>query len=234
MLSQDEAKKQVGYAAAAHVEDSMLLGLGTGSTVAFFLDALGERIKNEGLKVAGVPTSEATASKARALKIPLFDLAGDTTLDLAVDGADELDDHINLIKGGGGALLREKIVAAASRRFLVIADASKRVQNLGAFPLPVEIIRFGAEKTLSHIQAALAPLLPQFTLSLRHDSRGNIVVTDEGHFLIDVAAGLLPDPVAVQEALLPIPGVVEHGLFLGFSKEALLAGPMGVITLTRS
>ena len=231
-MTSDQYKRQAAEHAIALVESDMTLGLGTGSTAAHFVDLLGQRVK-EGLKVVCVPTSEATRAQAERLGIPLTDLDQCPSLDLTVDGADEIDPELRLIKGGGGALLGEKIVAMASDRMLVIADHSKRVATLGAFPLPVEIVRFGARATRSLVQALAAEAGCSAEIGLRLRPDGQPFVTDSGHFILDCAFGRIAEPEALDEALKLVPGVVENGLFLGIADAAIVAGPDGVIVLDR-
>jgi len=228
----DQYKRQAAEHAIALVDDGMALGLGTGSTAAHFVDLLGRRVK-EGLKVACVPTSEATRAQAERLSIPLIDLDRQPALDLTIDGADEIDPELRLIKGGGGALLREKIVAMASGRMVVIADHSKRVATLGAFPLPVEIVRFGATTTRNLIEALAAEAGCTGEMVLRVQPDGQPFVTDGGHLILDCAFGRIADPEALDEALKLVPGVVESGLFLGVADAAIVAGPDGVVVLDR-
>jgi len=230
MSDADTWKRQAAEAALAHVRDGMRLGLGTGSTAAHFVRALGLRVR-AGLNVAGVPTSEATAALARAEGIPLTSLDETPELDLTVDGADEIGPGLDLIKGGGAALLREKIVAAASRAMLVIADHSKRVPVLGAFPLPVEVVPFGLAATTRKVEAAVARLGLSGAITLRRRD-GATVLTDGGHYLLDAALGSIPDPAALARSLSAIPGVVDHGLFIGLATRAVLAGPAGITELT--
>ncbi len=209
----------------------MRLGLGSGSTARHFVDLLGARVKG-GLSIVGVPTSEATRAQAQALGVPLATLDEYPELDLTVDGADEVDDALRLIKGGGGALLREKIVASASRRMIVIADASKYVARLGEFPLPVEVVAFGLAATRRHIERAGADLGCRGPVNLRRARQGGeAFVTDGGHYILDCAFGAIADPEALAEALKSIPGVVEHGLFIGLASAAILAGEGGLKVL---
>ncbi len=225
-------KSEAARAALAHVEDGMRLGIGTGSTAEEFVKLLAERV-DQGLKVVGVPTSERTAALCVQLGVPLSSLDELPELDLTIDGADEVDAELSLIKGGGGALLREKIVAAASRRMIVIADRSKRVATLGAFPLPIEVNRFGLKASELAISRAAANLGLSGPLTVR--TRGGApFVTDGGHFIIDASFGRIPDPRALSSALHTIPGVVEHGLFLGMASAAILAGPQGIEVLGRA
>ncbi|MBY6241744.1 ribose-5-phosphate isomerase RpiA [Methylosinus sp. Sm6] len=228
----DDMKKRAAAAALGAVAPGMRLGLGTGSTAAHFVALLGERVR-EGLNVLCVPTSERTRAQAEALAIPLATLDEAPQLDLTVDGADEFDSALRLIKGGGGALLREKIVAAASRRLIVVADATKRVNSLGAFPLPVEIDAFGAKSTLGHVERAAAALGLAGEVRLRMRPDGHVFVTDGGHLVLDCAFGSIPHPEALADRLVAIPGVVEHGLFIGLATAVVVAGREGVETLGR-
>lgn len=223
-------KKEVGRAAAVQVESGMRLGIGTGSTAEAFVRALAVRI-GEGLRIVGVPTSERTAALCRELGVPLSTLEEVPELDLTIDGADEMDAQLRLVKGGGGALLREKIVAAASARMLVIADASKKVETLGAFPLPIEVNGFGIVSSLIAIEKAGSLLGLTGSLALRKIGESPFV-TDGGHLIVDASFGRIPDPEALSAALHAIPGVVEHGLFLGLASAALLAGTDGIERVT--
>jgi ribose 5-phosphate isomerase A len=225
-------KIEAARAALAYVEDGMRLGIGSGSTAEEFVKLLAERVEG-GLKVIGVPTSERTAALCVRLGVPLSSLDETPELDLTIDGADEVDGDLSLIKGGGGALLREKIVAAASARMIVIADRSKRVATLGAFPLPIEVNRFGLKASELAIGRAAAALGLSGPLSLRMRD-GAPFITDGGHFIIDASFGRIPDSRALSGALHEIPGVVEHGLFLGMASAAVLAGPDGIETLSRA
>lgn len=207
-------------AALEEVRPGMKLGLGSGRTAEAFVSLLGERVR-AGLAVAGVPSSERTAGLAVAAGIPLISLDDEPALDLTVDGADEIGPSLGLVKGGGGALLREKIVAAASSRMVVVADAGKLVDDLGAFPLPIEVVPFGLAATRAAIEAAAARLGLSGPLSLRRrDER--LFVTDGGHHILDASFGRIPDPAALAAALDVIPGVVEHGLFLGLASAAII------------
>jgi ribose 5-phosphate isomerase A len=231
-MTSDQYKRQAAEHAIALVDDGMALGLGTGSTAAHFVDLLGLRVK-EGLKVVCVPTSEATRAQAERLEIPLIDLDRRPSLDLTVDGADEIDPQLRLIKGGGGALLREKIVAMASDRMVVIADHSKRVAVLGAFPLPVEIVRFGATATRNMVEALAAEAGCTGGITLRIRADGAPYLTDSGHFILDCAFDRIAEPEALDAALKAIPGVVENGLFLDIADAAIVAGPSGIVLLDR-
>lgn len=223
-------KIEAARAALAYVEDGMKLGIGTGSTAEEFVRLLAVRV-GAGLKVIGVPTSERTAALCNELGVPLTTLDDEPALDLVIDGADEIDPQLSLIKGGGGALLREKIVAAASRRMIVIADKSKLVSELGAFPLPVEVNRFGLKATELAISAAVAGLGLNCDFGLRMTG-DEPFVTDGGHLIIDASFGRIRDARALSEALHAIPGVVEHGLFLGLADVAIVAAENGIETIT--
>ena len=230
MTTADDWKRQAAAEALKLVAPGMRLGLGTGSTAAHFVSLLGERVK-AGLDVVCVPTSNVTAAQALSLGIKLTTLDETPELDLTVDGADELDNELRLIKGGGGALLREKIVAAASQRLVIIADASKRVRQLGAFPLPVEIVRFGHVATRNMVRDLAADVGCSGDITLRKAADGQLFVTDNGNYILDCAFGSIEDPELLDEALKIAPGVVENGLFLGLADLAFLAGPGGVLTL---
>ena len=225
-----QLKIEAARVALSHVEDGMRLGIGTGSTAEEFVRLLAVRIDEERLSVIGVPTSERTAELCDALGVRLTTLDETPELDLTIDGADEIDARLSLIKGGGGALLREKIVAAASARMVVIADATKVVDTLGRFPLPIEINAFGLRATSRAIEKAAAGLGLEGPLSLRMKGE-NPFVTDGGHFILDASFGRIQDPQALGNALLAIPGVVEHGLFIGLADVAIVADAGGVRTL---
>jgi ribose 5-phosphate isomerase A len=225
----EELKRRAAEAVLAYVEDGMRLGLGSGSTAALFVSLLGERVA-AGLTVVGVAASEATASIARKAGVPLATLDEEPALDLDVDGADEIGPGLSLIKGGGGALLREKIVAEASARMIVIADHGKKVKTLGAFPLPIEVARFGMIATSRAIERAAEALGLSAEISVRARG-GSPFVTDNGNLILDASFGRIPDPEALAEKLSCIPGVMEHGLFLGYADLALVASPEGVAEL---
>ena len=227
MTTADTQKLAAAERALTFVEAGMRLGLGTGSTAAKFVDLLGKRVK-QGLEVVCVPTSEATRMQAAALGIVLATLDEVPFLDLTIDGADELDDQLRLIKGGGGALLREKIVATASDRMIVIADASKRVVTLGAFPLPVEVVRFGVTATRNMIEMLAFDAGCEGEIKMRLGRDNQPFVTDGNNYIFDCAFGRIEDPESLDEALKFIPGVVENGLFLGIADIAVIAGPGGV------
>ena len=228
----DALKRQAAAKALEDVRDGMQLGLGTGSTAKHFVDLLGEKVA-AGMKVVGVPTSEATRIQAEQCKIPLTTLDAIDRLDLTVDGADEVDGALNLIKGGGGALLREKIVAAASDRMIVIADETKWVDVLGRFPLPVEVIPFGLAATQRMIAKAFAESGVSGQMVLRKGKDGHVFVTDGGHWIIDAHLGRIPDAPRLAGLLNPIPGVVEHGLFIGLATTTILAGAQGIRVVAR-
>jgi ribose 5-phosphate isomerase A len=231
-MSADTWKQQAAERALQFVEDGMSLGLGTGSTAARFVDLVGQRVK-AGLKVKCVPTSEATRAQAERLGIPLTTLDDTPFLDLTVDGADEIDGQLRLIKGGGGALLREKIVATASQRMVVITDASKVVVTLGKFPLPVEVVRFGLAATRNMVEVLAADAGCEGEVKLRLAADGRPFETDSANLILDCAFGQIPDPEALEDALKLVPGVVESGLFLGIADAAVIAGPDGVVVLDR-
>jgi ribose 5-phosphate isomerase A len=228
----DSWKLQAAERALAAVEDGMLVGLGSGTTAARFVDLLGERVR-QGLSVTCVPTSESTRAQAERLGVALTTLDDVPFLDLTVDGADELDSHLRLIKGGGGALLREKIVAVASQRMLVIADATKHVGTLGNFPLPVEVVRFGLAATRNLLGAVAADAGCSGEIRLRRGRDGEPFVTDGGNVLFDCVFGRIDNPEALDLALKSVPGVVENGLFLGIADAAIIAGADGVSMIER-
>ena len=228
----DGLKRQAAAKALEHVRDGMKLGLGTGSTAKHFVELLGEKVA-AGMRVIGVPTSEATRLDAERCKIPLTTLDAIDHLDLTIDGADEIDPALNLIKGGGGALLREKIVAAASDRMIVIADDTKWVDVLGRFPLPVEVIPFGLAATQRAISKAFAESGVSGQMVVRNGKDGDVFVTDGGHWIVDAHLGRIEDAPRLAGLLSLIPGVVEHGLFIGLSSTAVLAGAQGIRVVER-
>ena len=223
----DNQKKSAALAALDEVKEGMKLGLGTGSTAEHFVRALGERVA-DGLNVICVPTSKQTATLATSLNIKLSTLDELPELDLTIDGADELDDQLQLIKGGGGALLREKIVASASKSMVVIADASKQVEQLGKFPLPVEVVSFGLGAT----KIALSNLFQTFGLNgdlkLRINTSNEPFKTDGGNYIIDCHLNRINDVATLESKLNHIPGVVENGLFVGLASKAYIGGPENV------
>jgi ribose 5-phosphate isomerase A len=217
----DAQKRAAAVRAVDFIKDGMKLGLGTGSTAEAFLEALVPRLR-AGLSVVGTPTSERTAEKARALGIPLEELDTLGTLDITIDGADEADHALNLIKGGGGALLREKIVAASSKQMIVIADAAKLVQRLGAFPLPVEVVTFGHATTVRRIKAvAHAFGYPHMEPVLRMKDYAPYR-SDNGNYIYDCPLGPMNDAPSLAVALSTVPGVVDHGLFIGIATTLIL------------
>ena len=228
----DELKRQAAARALEFVADGMKLGLGTGSTAKHFVELLGMRVR-AGLDVIGVPTSEATRADAIRCGIALTTLDDVDRLDLTVDGADEIDPSLNLIKGGGGALLREKIVAAASDRMIVIADETKWVEMLGRFPLPIEVIPFGLAATQRAMARAFAESGVSGQMVIRKGKDGHVFVTDGGHWIVDAHLGRITDAPRLAGLLTAIPGVVEHGLFIGLAGVAILAGSQGIRVMER-
>jgi ribose 5-phosphate isomerase A len=229
-VTSEDYKRQAAEHAIQLVEDGMTLGLGTGSTAAYFIDLVGQRVR-DGLKLACVPTSEWTRARAEALGIPLIDFNRHPSLDLAVDGADEIDPQLRLIKGRGGALLHEKIVATASERMVVIADHSKRVETLGASPLPVEVVPFGLGATRTMVEILAGDAGCTGRIELRMTPEGPPFLTDSGNYILDCAFGRIDQPEALGAMLRLVPGVVENGLFLSIADAAIVAGPDGVVVL---
>src|SRR5262245_58084169 len=228
-----EAQKRAAAARALEfVRPGMRLGLGTGSTARPFVELLAERVQ-AGLDVIGVPTSEATRAQAERLGVPLTSLDETPELDLTIDGADEIAADLSLIKGGGGALLREKIVASASARLVIIADESKWVSTVGRFPLPVEVVPFGLAATRRKVEAATAAAGCPGPALLRRAKDGHLFVTDGGHWILDAALERIPDPRSLADRLDRIAGVVEHGLFIGLAHIAIIAGSSGVRVVER-
>ena len=232
-MSQQVMKIEAARAALDFVEDGMKLGIGTGTTAEEFVKLLAERVEG-GLDIIGVPTSERTAKLCLQLGVPLSTLEETPALDLTIDGADEVDGSLGLIKGGGGALLREKIVAFASQRMIVIADASKVVQTLGKFPLPIEVNPFGLAATQHAIDNAAQSLQLTGSIALRRGNENDPFETDGGHYILDASFGHISDPDALSRALHDIPGVVEHGLFLGMAEKAIIASDAGITTMQRN
>jgi ribose 5-phosphate isomerase A len=224
-------KIKAAETALSHVKDGMRLGIGTGSTADEFIRLLAVRVA-AGLSIIGVPTSERSAALCRELSVPLASLEKVPELDLTIDGADEIDGDFTLVKGGGGALLREKIVAAASGQMIVIADSTKLVNTLGKFALPVEVNKFGLTATRIAIDKAATKLGLSGQIILR-EANGTPFETDGGHYIVDASFGLIHDAEALSLALHAIPGVVEHGLFLNMATMAVIAGADGIRTLTR-
>jgi ribose 5-phosphate isomerase A len=225
MTTQNEEKADAARKSLEYVKDGMVVGLGSGSTATFAIQFLGQKVR-EGLKIRGIPTSRASEQLARSLNIPLIGFDDASYTDVTIDGADEVAPGLALIKGGGGALLHEKIVAAASRFLVIVADEHKLVKTLGRFPLPVEVIPFSAalvKKQLDEIGA-------HPVLRTNHD--GSSYITDEGNLIFDCHYGEIADPPAVARAIKSMTGVVEHGLFLGLASVAIVAGPDGARVVT--
>jgi ribose 5-phosphate isomerase A len=221
-----EAEKQAAARASLRfVHDGAIVGLGSGSTATDVVRLLGERVR-AGLKIRGVPTSRQTGELATALGIPLTTFDQIREIDVTIDGADEFDPQLSLIKGGGGALLHEKVVASASRQLVIVADSSKQVPVLGKFPLPVEVIAFAGSLVKRKIEALGA------SVTLRQ-SNGGPFVTDEGHHILDCSFGKIPDPPSLARKLSDMPGIVEHGLFIGMANVVLLATSNQVAELRR-
>lgn len=216
MGTDNSAKQTAGEYAATIIQDGMTIGIGTGSTVYFFIQALAKRIKG-GLSIKGVATSMQTQELAKGLNIPLVDLNDAGQLDMTVDGADEIDENLQLIKGGGGALLQEKIVAAASKKLLIIADESKLVQQLGKFPLPVEVIPFGWKQTQKHLQQLGCKKI------ILRTKEGQTFISDHGHYILDCYFEKINNAAHLHMQLNNIPGVIENGLFLNMAKSAVIA-----------
>jgi ribose 5-phosphate isomerase A len=226
---QDQRKKEAGEAAAQLVQDGMVVGLGTGSTAAFAVAALGRRVKQDGLRIVGIPTSERTTEQANSLGIPLTTFAEHTQIDLTIDGADEvLPGSLYLIKGHGGALLREKIVAAASKRMAVVADDTKIVGRLGQLvAVPVEVVPFGWQVTAKRLRELGG------NPSMRVGTDQKPFITDGGHYILNCAFGPMEDPKEIAHHLDHVVGLVEHGLFLKYASEAVIAGRDGVQVLKK-
>jgi ribose 5-phosphate isomerase A len=229
----DGQKRAAAACAVEFVRPGMRLGLGTGSTAKHFVALLGERVR-AGLDVIAVPTSVATGRDAERLGIPLTTLDETPELDLTVDGADEIAPDLGVIKGGGGALLREKIVASASARLIIIADESKWVSALGRFPLPIEVVPFGLGATRRAIERATAAMGCPGPALLRRSKDGHAFVTDSGHWILDAALQRISDPRSLADRLASIAGVVEHGLFVGLAQAAVIANASGVRIIERA
>ena len=219
----DELKKLAGVYAAGFVEDGMVVGLGTGSTAYFFVEEIGRRIKEEGLSLVGVTTSTQTTKQAEGLGIPLKSVDDIDSIDVTVDGADEVDPQLNGIKGGGGALLMEKIVATPTKKYIWVVDESKMVDQLGAFKLPVEVVQYGADRLYLDFESK------GYKPSFRVTEQGNRFVTDMKNFIIDLDLGKINNPVALGDELKAMTGVVEHGLFLGIADKVLMANDGQVV-----
>ena len=225
-LQSDTEKAAAARASLRFVQDGNIVGLGTGSTAAHVVRFLGERV-HAGIKIRGIPTSVKTQELAASLGIPLTTLDDFQQINVDIDGADEFDPQLHLIKGGGGALLREKIIASASRQVIIIADSSKQVAVLGKFPLPVEVIPFAQRLVAKKIGALGA------TVKLRQDAKGNPFLSDEGHHILDCSFGKIPDPPVLARQLSDMPGVVEHGLFIDLATVVLVAKGENVTELRR-
>jgi ribose 5-phosphate isomerase A len=225
-MANDREKEAAARASLQFVKDGQVVGLGTGSTAAFFIKLLAEKVK-AGLRVRGIPTSVRSGELAESLGIPLTTLDECQEIDVTVDGADEVDPQLRLIKGGGGAMLREKIVASATKKLVIVADASKQVAVLGKFPLPVEVIGFA--------QALVAKRITELgaAVSVRKGEDGRPYMTDEHHHILDCRFGLIRDADGLAQELSDMPGIVEHGLFVGMAKVVLFARGEEIVELRR-
>ena len=231
-MNADDQKRAAAEEAVKLVEDGMTLGLGTGSTAAHFIDLIGQKVAS-GMDIRAIPTSQISGDQARSLGIELIEPDETTRIDLAVDGADEVDPRLALIKGGGGALLREKIIAEAANKFVVIADGSKKVAALGAFPLPVEIDTFSWALTVRRLRETLAEQgFDNPSLDLRADKPGEQFLSDGGNLIVDCTLHRIADPAALENALRQLPGIVETGLFVGLTHPVLIATENGTETIT--
>jgi ribose 5-phosphate isomerase A len=232
VTSPDDLKRAAAARAIAFVQPGMRLGLGTGTTARHFVELLGERVRDGLAITTAVPTSLATLTLAAKAGLPLSTLDETPELDLTIDGADEIGPDLTLIKGGGGALLWEKMVAAASARMIVIADDSKWVPVLGRFPLPIDVVSFGMAATRRAVEAAAAACGCAGPVVQRRTTEGQPFVTDGGHYVLDASLGRIVDPKALAARLAAIPGVAEHGLFIGLASAVILAGPDSVRVVT--
>jgi ribose 5-phosphate isomerase A len=223
-MANDQEKEAAARASLEFVKNGQVVGLGTGSTAAYFIRLLGAEVKN-GLRIRGIPSSDRSREQAAGLGIPLITLDECQEIDVTVDGADEVDPQLRLIKGGGGALLREKIVASASRQLVIVADATKRVSVLGKFPLPVEVIKFAQAVVRKKIEALGA------AVEMRMGTDGKPYLTDENNYILDCRFGQIPDADGLARRLSDMPGVVEHGLFIGMANVVLVANGSEVVEL---
>jgi ribose 5-phosphate isomerase A len=225
-MANDQEKEAAARASLKYIEDGQVVGLGTGSTAAYFIELLGEKVKN-GLRIRGIPTSDRSRELALRLGIPLTTFDECQEIAVTVDGADEVDPQLRLIKGGGGAMLREKIVASATKKLVIVADASKQVPKLGKFPLPVEVIRFAQALVAKQIKALGADV------TLRKMADGTPYITDENNHILDCCFGEIQDPDRLARELSEMPGVVEHGLFIGMASVVLFARGSEIVELRR-
>ena len=225
-MANDQEKEASARASLRFVKDGQVVGLGTGSTVKFFIDLLGEQVK-KGLRIRGIPSSNRSREQAVSLGIPLATFDECQEIDVTVDGADEVDPELRLIKGGGGALLREKIVASASKQVVIIVDETKRVPVLGKFPLPVEVVKFAEAVVKRKIEALGAQV------SVRRDADGKPYLSDENNHILDCRFGQIPDADELARKLSDMPGVIEHGLFIGMASVVLVATGSGIVELRK-